>query len=157
MALVEVDRTLGTVDVLRYVVAEDCGRVVNPMIVDGQVTGGVAQGLGGALLEEIVYDDNGQPLTTSLLDYLWPTALDVPTVEIGHLETLSPFTIGGIKGMGEGGAIAPAAVIAGAVEDALRPLGGGFVHQVPLTPERVLNLLNAPSNDGAPPFHEENH
>lgn len=141
MALVEVDPTVGTVEVLRYVVAEDCGRVVNPMIVDGQVTGGVVQGLGGALLEEIVYDDNGQPLVTSLMDYLWPTALDVPTVEIDHLETLSPFTIGGIKGMGEGGAVAPGAVIAGAVEDALRPLGGGFVDKVPLSPSRVVDVL----------------
>ena len=156
MALVEVDPALGTVRVLRYVVAEDCGRIVNPMIVDGQVTGGVAQGLGGALLEEIVHDAEGQPLTTSLLDYLWPTAHDVPFVEIGHLESLSPFTIGGIKGMGEGGAIAPGAVIAGAVEDAMRPLGGGFVRKVPLTPERVLNLLNVDPTGRVPESHEEN-
>jgi carbon-monoxide dehydrogenase large subunit len=156
MAVVEVDPSVGTVKILRYVVAEDCGRIVNPMIVDGQVTGGVAQGIGGALLEEIVYDEQGQPLTTSLMDYLWPTALDIPRVEIGHLETHSAFTIGGIKGMGEGGAIAPGAVLAGAVEDALRPLGGGFVDKVPLTPERVLNLVAAVPFDGAPITNEEN-
>ena len=136
----------GKVDILRYVVAEDCGRIVNPMIVDGQIVGGVAQGIGGALLEEIVYDDQGQPLTTTLMDYLMPTAQDVPRIEIGHLETLSPLTIGGIKGMGEGGAIAPGAAVAAAVEDALRPLDGGYANRIPLSPERVLALIGEANN-----------
>lgn len=146
LALVEVDPTIGKVTILRYVVAEDCGRIVNPMIVDGQIVGGVAQGIGGALLEEIVYDDQGQPLTTTLMDYLMPTAQDVPRIEIGHLETLSPLTIGGIKGMGEGGAIAPGAAVAAAVEDALRPLDGGYANRIPLSPERVLALIGEANN-----------
>lgn len=141
LALVEVDPTLGRVEILDYVVAEDCGRIVNPMIVDGQVVGGVAQGIGGALLEEIVYDETAQPLTTALMDYRLPTALDVPRVRIRHLESLSPFTVGGIKGMGEGGAIAPGPVIAGAVQDALAPFDPAFAHEIPLTPERVLGLI----------------
>lgn len=151
LALVEVDPAIGKVTVLRYVVAEDCGRIVNPMIVDGQVTGGVVQGIGGALFEEIVYDDQGQPMSTALMDYLIPTATDVPRIEIGHLETLSPFTVHGIKGMGEGGAIAPGAAIAGAVQDALAPLGSSFADYLPLTPERVLGLIESTTDQTVRP------
>jgi carbon-monoxide dehydrogenase large subunit len=141
VAVVEVEPANGRVKLLRYVVAEDCGTVVNPTIVEGQVAGGVVQGIGGALLEEIVYDDQAQPLTTSFMDYLLPTASDVPPVEVVHLETPSPITVGGIKGMGEGGAIAPGPAVAGAVEDALRPLGAGFVGELPITPQRVWSLI----------------
>jgi carbon-monoxide dehydrogenase large subunit len=137
IALVEVDPHTGSVKILEYVIVEDCGRMINPMIVDGQVHGGIAQGIGGALLEEFVYDDEGQLLTGSLMDYLIPGATDIPHLEVTHLETPSTITPTGVKGVGEGGAVAPYAVIAAAVEDALRPLGPVFVDEVPLTPERV--------------------
>ena len=107
MALVEVDAETGAVRVLGYWVVEDCGRMINPLVVDGQVHGGVAQGIGGALLEEFVYDEDGQLLTTTFMDYLLPGATDIPPMTVVHLETPSPFTIKGIKGMGEGGAIGP--------------------------------------------------
>jgi aerobic carbon-monoxide dehydrogenase large subunit len=140
-AIVEVDPETGFVRLLRLVAVEDCGTVINPTIVEGQVHGGIAQGVGSALLEEFVYDDAGQLQTTTLLDYLVPTATDVPSIEVHHLETPSPFTVGGIKGMGEGGAIAPGAAIAAAVEDAIRPLTPAHVDRLPLTPERVLGWI----------------
>ena len=108
---------------------------------NGQIQGGVAQGIGSALYEHAVYDDTGQFLTGTFMDYLIPTAADVPQVEIGHIETPSPYTLHGIKGMGEGGAIAPPAAIANAVADALSPFGVR-VNEVPLTPERVLSMLD---------------
>ncbi len=140
LALVEVDAETGSVRTIGYWVVEDCGRMINPLVVDGQVHGGVAQGLGGALLEEFVYDEDGQLLTTTFMDYLMPGSTDVPRIVVEHLETPSPFTIKGIKGMGEGGAIGPGPAIAAAVEDALRPLGRVFVNELPLTPERVLGF-----------------
>ena len=124
VALVEVDRATGRASVRRYVVVEDCGPVVNPTIVEGQIHGAVAQGLGEALLESIVYDGDGQLLTATLMDYALPKAADVPSFEIGHLETPSPLTPGGVKGMGEGGTIGAPAALANAVADAVRPLGG---------------------------------
>jgi len=133
-AHVEVDAETGGVRILRYVVVEDCGTVVNPMIVDGQVHGGVAQGIGGALYEHLVYDASGQLLTTSLMDYLLPGATETPAIEVVHLESPSPHTPGGWKGMGEGGSInAPAAVVS-AVNDALRPLGV-VANRTPLSPD----------------------
>jgi len=141
IAEVEVDRDTGTVKIVRYLVVEDCGRIVNPMIVDAQVTGGVAQGIGNVLYEHLRYDESGQLLTTSLMDYLVPTAADVPPVEIGHIETLTPLTVEGVKGMGEGGAIAPPAAIANAVADALRSFGAK-VNELPLTPERVWEMAH---------------
>jgi carbon-monoxide dehydrogenase large subunit len=139
-AHVELDADTGAVRVLRYVVVEDCGTMVNPMIVDGQVQGGVAQGIGGALFEQLAYDENGTLVTTSLMDYLLPTAAEVPSIEVLHLESPSPDVPGGFKGMGEGGAVnAPAAVV-GAVNDALAPLGVVANH-TPLTPEWVLGAL----------------
>ena len=120
LALVEVDAETGRVRVRRYVVVEDCGPVVNPTIVEGQVHGAVAQGLGEALLESLVYDADGQLLTATLMDYALPRADDVPSLEIGHLETPSPLMPGGTKGMGEGGTIGAPAAIANAVADALR-------------------------------------
>jgi carbon-monoxide dehydrogenase large subunit len=141
MALVEVDAETGSVRVLGYWVVEDCGKMINPLVVDGQVHGGVAQGIGGALLEEFVYNEDGQLLSTTFMDYLLPGATDIPPMTVVHLETPSPFTIKGIKGMGEGGSIGPGPAIASAVEDALRPIGKVFVNELPLTPERVRKFV----------------
>jgi carbon-monoxide dehydrogenase large subunit len=141
IAEVEVDGDTGAVKITRYIVVEDCGRIVNPMIVDAQVVGGVAQGIGNVLFEHLQYDENGQLLTTSLMDYLVPTAADVPALEIGHIETLTPLTVEGVKGMGEGGAIAPPAAIANAVADALASFGAK-VNDLPLTPERVWAMAH---------------
>ncbi len=133
-------RNTCAVRILRYVVAEDCGRIINPLIVDGQVRGGVAQGVGAALLEEIVYDEAGQLLTGTLMDYLVPTASEVPAMEVRHRETPSPTTLGGFRGMGEGGTIGAPAAIANAVTDALAPLGIE-VNELPVTPERLFRML----------------
>jgi len=137
---IEVDVETGQIEITRYVVAEDCGTLLNPAVVDGQIRGGVAQGIGGALLEEIRYDEDGQLLTGTLMDYLVPTADDVPRIEIEHLETPSPHTEGGIKGVGEGGTIAPPAALANALADALRDWSPQ-VDRLPLTPERVLAIV----------------
>ena len=136
VAVVEVDVQTGVLKILRYVVVEDCGRIINPMVVDGQIHGGVAQGLGGAILEHLVYDDSGQLLATSFMDYLLPSAADVPRIEVAHVETPTPLTPGGFKGAGEGGAIAPFGAVANAVFDALAPFGAR-VGELPLSPERV--------------------
>lgn len=138
-AVVEVDLDDGGVRLIDYVVVEDCGTVVNPLIVDGQVLGGVTQGIGTALLEEFTYDEVGQPKVTTFMDYLLPGATEVPDIRIDHLETPSPFTTLGMKGMGEGGAIAPAAAIANAVTDALRAEGVA-VNRTPITPARLWRL-----------------
>lgn len=139
VAVVEVDLETGRLSIPRYVVVEDCGRMINPMIVEAQVVGGVAQGIGTALYEHLIYDEDGQLLTTSLMDYLVPSALDVPPCEVGHIETPSPLTVGGVKGMGEGGAIGAPGAIANAVADALAPFGAR-VTELPLTPERIWLL-----------------
>ncbi len=141
-AIVEVDVPTGRVALLRYVVQHDCGTMVNPMVVEGQVRGGVAQGIGGALYERIVYDREGQPLTTTLMDFLLPTAMEVPAIEVAHLETPSPLNPLGAKGVGEGGAIPGPAVLAEAIEDALAPLGVR-VREMPLSPDRLLELVQA--------------
>ncbi|WP_179137842.1 xanthine dehydrogenase family protein molybdopterin-binding subunit [Candidatus Entotheonella palauensis] len=140
VALMEVDIETGVVKLLRYVVSHDCGRIINPTIVDGQIYGGVAQGIGGGLFEEYVYDENGQLLSGSMLDYLVPTATDVPSIDLIHLEYPSTRNPLGIKGVGEGGAVSPPAAIANAVEDALK-LFDVCVREAPLTPERVRNLI----------------
>ncbi len=139
-SVVAVDPGTGHVEILDYVVCHDCGTMVNPMLVEAQVVGGVAQGLGTALYEEIPYDENGQPLASTFLDYRIPGAAEVPDVRVLHMETPSPHTRFGIKGMGEGGAIAPPAAIANAINDALRPLGVEIA-QTPVTPERVLDAI----------------
>jgi aerobic carbon-monoxide dehydrogenase large subunit len=139
---VAVDPGTGMVELLDYVVCHDCGTMVNPMIVEAQVVGGVVQGLGTALYEEIPYDENGQPLASTFLDYLIPGAPEAPDVRVLHMETPSPHTRFGIKGMGEGGAIAPPAAVANAVNDALRPLGAEIA-ETPITPERVLSAILA--------------
>jgi carbon-monoxide dehydrogenase large subunit len=138
---VEVDPDTGIVKMLRYVVSEDCGVMINPMIVEGQIAGGVVQGIGGVLYEHFVYDEYGTPLTTTFLDYLVPTATEVPVIEYGHVETRSP-TPGGHKGMGEGGAIGSPPAVFNAVADALA-LRGAKVTAQPLTPTRVLDALDA--------------
>jgi len=139
-AVVAVDPETGEVEVLRYVVVHDCGREINPMIVDGQVHGGVAQGIGGALYEEVIYDEEGQLLNGTLADYLVPTAEEVPVIELDRRETLSPLNALGVRGVGEGGAIVPPAAIANAVEDALSRLGA-VVRRTPLTPPYVRSLV----------------
>ena len=145
LAVVEIDRETGTICVVGYWIAHDCGKVINPMLVDGQLHGGVAQGLGGALMEELVYDEAGQLLTRTFMDYALPTAASMPEPVLEHLETLSPHTPGGVKGMSEGGTIAPPAAIANAVADALTGLGldPGAVTEYPLTAPRVFRLLRA--------------
>jgi carbon-monoxide dehydrogenase large subunit len=140
IAALEIDPKTYKVTIHRYVVAEDCGRVINPMIVDGQVHGGVAQGIGAALYEEIVYDETGQLLTASLADYVIPAAGEVPSIETIHLEAESPSTLGGFRGMGEGGTIGAPAAIANALADALAPFGAE-VFELPMTPERLFRLI----------------
>ncbi len=144
MAVVEVDRGTFGVRILRYLVTEDCGRIINPLVVDGQVHGGVAQGVGAALLEEMVYDGEGQLLTSTLMDYLLPTASEVPAMEVHHVETPSPTALGGFRGMGEGGTIGAPAVLANAIADALRDLGVE-INELPITPERLFRLVAAES------------
>ena len=139
-AVVAVDIETGHVEIRDYVIVEDGGTLVNPMIVDGQVYGGTAQGIGTALYEEMPFDAEGQPLATTLADYLLPSATEVPAIRIDHLETPSPYTRFGQKGIGEGGAIAPPAAIANAVNDALAPLGVEITES-PLTPRRIVEAL----------------
>ncbi|MBL09839.1 MAG: xanthine dehydrogenase [Acidiferrobacteraceae bacterium] len=139
-AIVEVDVETGHVNIERYVVVEDAGRLINPKIVDGQVRGGVAQGIGGALYEEICYAEDGNLMTASLLDFLPPTVTEIPHIEIIHLETITDSSITGAKGLGEGGAMgAPAAVI-NAVSDALRSFNVNPM-EAPMTPKRIRDLL----------------
>ena len=138
--VVEVDPDTGMLVIHRYVVVHDCGRVLNPMIVEGQIHGGVAQGLGGAFWEKLVYDPQGQPLATTFMDYVLPTAAEMPPLEVVHEETPSPLNPLGVKGAGEAGVIPVAAVIAQAVEDALRPFGI-HIAEMPLSPDRVRRLV----------------
>src|SRR4029077_12017457 len=121
VAEVQVDHMTGGVKIVRYTVAHDAGRVINPLIVDGQVQGGVAHGIGNALLEWMQYDENAQPLTISFADYMLPMATDVPTCKIAHVETVNPFNPLGVKGAGEGGTIPAPAAIVSAIENALSP------------------------------------
>jgi carbon-monoxide dehydrogenase large subunit len=141
VAEVEVDPETGGVTILRYLVVEDAGILINPAIVDGQVHGGVAQGIANALLEELVYDDHGTLLTTTFMDYLPPTAAEIPRIEIHHLETVTSASITGAKGVGEGGTIGAPAAVLGAVSDAVAHLGLGF-YEMPVTPERIQQTLS---------------
>jgi len=140
VATVEIERETGRIEILDYTVVSDAGRVINPLIVEGQIHGGVAQGVGGALYEELVYDDHGQPRTQSLLEYVMPTAEQVPSIRIANLITPSPLNPLGVKGVGEAGALAPPAAIAAAVEDALRPFGARITG-TPLRPEDIFRLM----------------
>ena len=138
--IVEVDPETGRVTIARFVVAEDAGRLVNPMIVDGQIVGGVAQGIGNALLEEIVYDEGGNILTATLADFLPPTSREMPPIELLHLETLDGTTITQAKGLGEGGAIGAPAAVLNAINDALAPFGV-TIEEMPATPRRIRAAL----------------
>ena len=138
--IVEVDPETGRVMIERFVVAEDAGRLVNPMIVDGQIVGGIAQGIGNALLEEIVYDESGNILTATLADFLPPTSREMPPIELLHLETLDGTTITQAKGLGEGGAIGAPAAVLNAVNDALAPFDV-TIEEIPATPRRIRAAL----------------
>jgi aerobic carbon-monoxide dehydrogenase large subunit len=135
----EVDVQTGGVTPLRYIVSEDCGPMINPAVVEGQIAGGVVQGIGGALLEHLAYDADGNPLATTFLDYLMPSAAEVPSIEYGHIETPSAGP-GGYKGVGEGGAIGAPPAVVNAVADALSPFGV-TITRLPLTPERIVALI----------------
>jgi len=140
--VVAVDTELGAVELLDYAIVEDGGTLVNPMVVDGQIIGGTAQGIGTALYEEMPFDENGQPLASTLADYMLPGAPEVPAIRIDHIETPSPYTEFGQKGIGEGGAIAPPAAIANAINDALRDMGVE-VTESPVSPRRLLAAIAA--------------
>ena len=146
-AFVAVDTATGEVEILDYVVVEDGGVLVNPMIVDGQVYGGTGQGIGTALYEEMPYADDGQPLAPTLADYLLPGPTEIPSIRVDHMETPSPYTTFGQKGIGEGGAIGPPAAIANAINDALAPLGVE-VSECPVTPRRLLAAIAAAGDAG---------
>jgi aerobic carbon-monoxide dehydrogenase large subunit len=136
----EVDVMTGAVTLLRYIVGEDCGPMINPAVVEGQIAGGVAQGIGGVLFEELAYDGDGNPVTTTFMDYLLPTAPEIPEIEYVHVETPSPGP-GGYKGVGEGGAIGAPPAVVNAVADALAPLGV-TIRRLPLGPSQILALLD---------------
>jgi carbon-monoxide dehydrogenase large subunit len=141
VCVVEVDANTWMPRIKRYIVSEDCGRMINPRIVEGQIFGGVVQGIGGVVLEDFVYDADGNPLTTTFMDYLLPTASDVPDIEVGHIETVSTTNPGGYKGMGEGGAIGAHAAVANAIADALAPFGVR-VTKTPLGPHDIFKLVS---------------
>ena len=141
VAQVAIDPLTGQVDIERYVVVHDCGRVINPDIVDGQIHGGVMQGLGSVLYESIRHDEHGQPMQASLLDYLLPTIADAPHIEIRHYETWSTETEGGFKGIGEGGTIGAVPALAGAIADALKGTGA-VVNRIPLHPTAIIDLID---------------
>ena len=140
-AVVEVDPVTGTIEILRYACVEDTGRVINPLIVEGQVLGAIAQGIGGALTEHLVYDAAGQLLTGTLMEYALPTAASMPAVDLDHIEVPAD-NLAGVRGVGEGGTLGPAAVLANAVADALAPLGVE-VNELPLTPARLWTACAA--------------
>jgi carbon-monoxide dehydrogenase large subunit len=139
--IVEMDPATFELKILRYVVVHDCGTVINPMILAGQIHGGVAQGIGNAFYEKLVFDDQGQLLNASLADYLLPTALEVPRMELAHTVTLSPLNPMGIKGAGEAGAIPAGPLFAQAIEDALDLKRRGVeLLEIPLSPSRLFEL-----------------
>ncbi len=144
-AIVEVDPRTGRVTLLRYLVVEDTGRMINPTIVEGQVKGGVAQGVGKALFEEVLYDETGQLVNASFMDFLVPTARELCRIEVEHMETPSPLTLGGMKGCAEGGIIGGPAAIGNAIVDALQ--GRAEVYELPFTPEKVWKLVRRATPD----------
>ena len=152
IAIVEVNVRTGRAHVHRYGVAHDCGKVINPMIVEGQVVGGVAQGIGATFFEDLVYDERGQLVTRSMMEYLMPSVFDIPKIELRHMETPTPHNPYGIKGAGEGGMTGAPAALVNALEDALSPFGVRLNDDGPFTPSRVLALLKAaPSPPAAAP------
>jgi len=144
-AIIEVDPTTGMVSFVKYVAVHDCGRVINPMVVEGQVHGGVAQGIGGAFFERLVYNEDGQIINASFMDYLLPTAAEVPAIAVGHIETPSPLSPLGMKGAGEAGVIPVPALFASAIDDALSPFGIR-IREMPLHPCRLYELLREAQN-----------
>jgi carbon-monoxide dehydrogenase large subunit len=148
VATLEIDIELGGVNIEKYAIAHDCGVVVNPMLVEGQIVGGAAQGIGGALLEEFTYDSEAQPLTGSFMDYMVPTACEIPRMHLIHQHSPSPLNPLGVKGAGEGGPIAPPAVIANALSDALRPFRAEF-NKTPLKPQLIQQTARAASSSEA--------
>ena len=141
-AIVEVDPDICSIDIKRYVCIHDCGNMINPMIVEGQVVGGIAQGMGGAFYERIEFDEDGNPRNANFMDFLVPYATEVPDVEIVHMETPSPLNPLGVKGVGEAGTIPVAQVVASAVEDALAPLNIAPIRHAPLNPNAIFEALN---------------
>jgi carbon-monoxide dehydrogenase large subunit len=139
-AVVAVDVETGLIQILDYVVVEDGGVLVNPMIVDGQIRGGTAQGIGTCIYEAMPFDACGQPLAGTLADYLLPGASEIPAIRVLHMETPSPYTSFGAKGIGEGGAVGPPAAIVSAVNDALQGMGVEFCN-LPLSPQRILDAI----------------
>ena len=148
--IVVVDAATGMVEIEKYVVVHDCGVMINPAIVDGQIFGGTAQGIGGAFYEKLRFDEGGQPLVTTFMDYLIPTAMEIPPIEIHHMESRSSLNPLGVKGVGEGGAIPAAAAFAGAVEDALEPFGA-TVRAVPLDPPAILAMIEGRGESSTAP------
>jgi len=142
VAIAEVDPETGRVTLEKFLAAEDAGRIINPMIVDGQIHGGIAQGIANALLEEIVYDATGNVLTSTLADFLPPTAREIPPIELHHLETMSEATITRAKGVGEGGTIGAPAAVLNAINDAIAPFGVE-INEMPATPQRIRAALRA--------------
>ncbi|MGH2349923.1 MAG: xanthine dehydrogenase family protein molybdopterin-binding subunit, partial [bacterium] len=140
-AIVEVDVATGMLKILKYVVVHDCGMVINPLILEGQIRGGVAQGIGNVFYEKLIYDENGQLLTQTFMDYLLPTAMEVPEIEIDHIETPSPLNPLGVKGAGEAGVIPVPALFAQALEDALQPDHAIRITQMPLNPNLLLDMI----------------
>jgi carbon-monoxide dehydrogenase large subunit len=145
-ALVEVDTETGKINILKYVIVHDCGKIINPLVVEGQIHGGIAQSIGGTLFEEIVYDGNGQLVSSNFIDYLLPTANDVPDMVVTHIETPSPYHPGGFKGAGEAGTIGVPAAISNAVENALWPHFQVEILRTPLDPNRVWKLIKSHRN-----------
>jgi carbon-monoxide dehydrogenase large subunit len=134
-----VDIVTGEVTLLRYIVSEDCGPMINPNVVEGQIAGGTVQGIGGALYEHLAHDEDGNPVATTFMDYLLPTSAEVPDIEYGHIETRGPGP-GGYKGVGEGGAIGAPPAVANAVADALQPFGVEIT-RLPLSPSAIVALI----------------
>ena len=147
MCVVEICPDTGQVTILRYVVSEDCGVMINPNVVEGQIAGGVVQGIGGVLYEHLKYDNAGNPLATTFLDYLLPSATEVPDIEYAHIETPAPSNPGGHKGLGEGGAIGSPPALINAVADALRHLGAEVRFQ-PLGPADIMELIQRAEGPG---------
>jgi aerobic carbon-monoxide dehydrogenase large subunit len=145
--IVETDPETAEIKILRYCVVHDCGTIINPMIVEGQVHGGVAQGVGGALYERMEYDASGQLLNASYMDFLMPYASEIPFIEIDHLETPSPLNPLGVKGAGEAGVIPGSAAIAAAIEDA----EGFVITAMPISPSELFHLRRAHEAAADPP------
>jgi aerobic carbon-monoxide dehydrogenase large subunit len=152
--VVDVDPETGKVEVVRYVAVDDCGPAINPMLIDGQVHGGIVHAIGQALYEQVVYDEDGQLVTGTFVDYALPTAAEVPSFETDRTETPSPTNTLGVKGIGEAGTIAASPAVTEAVIDALRPLGVQWI-DMPLTPMRVWQAIQAAGGDGAGPRRTE--